>query len=310
MPSTDNVRALRSKCESYKISTVGNKADLEDRIRAHEAQLQENQDSSSVEQIRVEAILFSDMTSESLDDETVGREGWELLDHGAKDAEIIHDEKPARWGNRKGLTVMEKLDYLEAKTAGLEAESAGLDAELAGLKATLAAKTRARDEELDKMKEELALLKASSEGYLQIRNRFLAVYRRDVLMNATGDDRAMIEVGNGAAHDGDPVTDALLYEREIRFDDRTYISLYGMDWARALRCRDDSKTLQLLAAHATAKADEKQPLESELAEAFEAFLCALIQEAETFQRHPKRPWHAVKCDGGRLETALEKDKVL
>ncbi|KAI9825193.1 MAG: hypothetical protein M1826_007050 [Phylliscum demangeonii] len=319
MPSTVIVRALRSKCRGYKISallhqhkhglpgirrapfssTAGKKAELQDRIRA---QLQQ-QHSSSIEQIQVEAILFSDMMSESLDDETVGREGWELLDHEAKDAEIIHDEKPVRWGNRKGLTVMEKLDYLAAATAGLEAETAALEAATAGLEATEAAKSAAWDAELDKVKDELALLKASSDGYLQIRNRFVAVYRRQVLKDAKPHDCGLIDVGNGAAHYGDPVTDALLYEREIRFDDRTYISLYGMDWGRVLRCRDDLKTLQLLAAHATAKADEKHPLESELAEAFETFICA-------FDDGGCRPWHAVVRGGGRLETALEKDKVL
>ncbi|KAI9811031.1 MAG: hypothetical protein M1826_003332 [Phylliscum demangeonii] len=93
--------------------------------------------------------------SESLDDETVGRECRELLDHEAKDAEIIRDDEPVRWGNRKGLTVLEKLEHLVAETAALSAE-------MAGLKATLAAKSSARDAELDKMKDELALLKASS----------------------------------------------------------------------------------------------------------------------------------------------------
>ncbi|KAI9812981.1 MAG: hypothetical protein M1826_002572 [Phylliscum demangeonii] len=185
-------------------------AELQDRIRA---QLQQ-QHSSSIEQIQVEAILFSDMTSESLNDETLSRECRELLDNEAKDAEIIRDDEPVRWGNHKGLTILEKLEKVD-----------DLAAESATLKATV-----------DRVTDELALVKASSDGYLQIRNRFVAVYRRQVLKDATPDDRGLVDVGNGAAHDGDPVTDALLYQRGIRSDDRTYASLYGITWAKVLSC--------------------------------------------------------------------------
>ncbi|KAI9810559.1 MAG: hypothetical protein M1826_003515 [Phylliscum demangeonii] len=99
-----------------------------------------------------------------------------------------------------------------------------------------AAKSAAREAELELVKDELVLLKASSDGYLQIRNWFVAVYRRQVFRDVTAHGRGLIDAGNGAAHDGDPVTDALLYQRIIRWDDRTYSSLNGMACGRVLLC--------------------------------------------------------------------------
>ncbi|KAI9825192.1 MAG: hypothetical protein M1826_007049 [Phylliscum demangeonii] len=217
---------------TYWVEIAGKKAELQDRIRAQLPQ----QHSSSIEQIQVETILFSDMTSENLDDKTLSRECRELLDNEAKDAEIIRDHEPVRWGNRKGLTVLEKLETLEDLAAETAAKSAARDAETAARSAAQDAEIDRVKDELALMKDELALLKASSDGYLQIRNRFVAVYRRQVLKDATPDDRGLVDVGNSATHDGDPVTDALLYQRGIRSDDRTYASLYGMEWESVLSC--------------------------------------------------------------------------
>jgi hypothetical protein len=72
-------------------------------------------------------------------------------------------------------------------------------------------------------------LKLASEGYRRIRNRFLNVYRRDVLGHVTHQEHQQISDGNNAAaHGGDAVADASLYTSGERHDEGVLIKLYGL----------------------------------------------------------------------------------
>lgn len=74
-------------------------------------------------------------------------------------------------------------------------------------------------------------------SHTEIRNRFLSVFRRDILRNETARDRAIINASEHAARYGHAVADAALYEKNVRFDGTTYRELYGLGWQDALRYR-------------------------------------------------------------------------
>ena len=70
-------------------------------------------------------------------------------------------------------------------------------------------------------------LQQESSESRAIRQRFLDTYRRDIL----GVDLAsykFITEGNEAAHGGNCWSDLLLYDKGLRSDETTFISLYGL----------------------------------------------------------------------------------
>ena len=71
-------------------------------------------------------------------------------------------------------------------------------------------------------------LKLASEGYRRIRNRFINVYRRDVLRDVNHQEYQQISDGNNATHGGDAVADASLYTSNERHDEGILIELYGL----------------------------------------------------------------------------------
>ena len=99
---------------------------------------------------------------------------------------------------------------MEDKLTGLQNKVGGLQNEVGGL----------RNEVKD--------LRLASEGYRRIRNRFINVYRRDVLGYVTRQEYQQISDGNNAAYGGDAVTDASLYTSGERHDGDVLIELYGL----------------------------------------------------------------------------------
>ncbi|KAI9827388.1 MAG: hypothetical protein M1826_006313 [Phylliscum demangeonii] len=197
-------------------------------------------------------------------------------------------------GNRRGRSVQHKLDAVDALASKFDE-----------IESEIESKTAALDMDLDQMREQLAVPKASSEAYLQIRNNFPATYRRDILHHATAGDRGLRSAGNTVAHDGDPIGDAFLYERGLRTDEQTYLSLNGLSWTQVLRRRkssgvgrrnsylmwesfvitsqaeNDRATMMLLTAHASAKADKQRPLETALRNAFQSFVATFDENWPT-----------------------------
>ena len=78
-------------------------------------------------------------------------------------------------------------------------------------------------------------LTSISEGYLDIRMRFLDNYNKKVKRNPAFQQTPAIEIGNRRAHGGDARVDAALFRDQKRPDDpETYKELYGVDHSKAL----------------------------------------------------------------------------
>jgi hypothetical protein len=83
-------------------------------------------------------------------------------------------------------------------------------------------------------------LTQTSEGYRKIRHRFLQVYRRDILMEIDRQGLEIIGEGNVAAHDGDAVADASLFNPGKQYYERILVDLYGLTASQILylgKCR-------------------------------------------------------------------------
>lgn len=66
--------------------------------------------------------------------------------------------------------------------------------------------------EIKALKTELSLVFLALDGYLSIRNRFSAVFRRDLLDQKSEADRPAIISGNLFSHASDVLADALLFD--------------------------------------------------------------------------------------------------
>lgn len=76
--------------------------------------------------------------------------------------------------------------------------------------------------------------KATTESYFAVRSRFFAVFLRDRVGNTTRTEQKLINEGDLAAHGGDPLTDAMMFKKRIRTDDKIFGLLYGMTWTRVM----------------------------------------------------------------------------
>ena len=128
----------------------------------------------------------------------------------------------ATYGNQTGLNLLdtfsdckEMMKRLEAKEATSEARKATSEARIATLGA-----------EVDGLKIQVKDLTLSSEEYRSIRNRFIEVYRRDVMKNITKEGYEMIGNGNEAAHHGDVIADSAFYLSFRRYDEDTFVHIY------------------------------------------------------------------------------------
>ena len=78
-------------------------------------------------------------------------------------------------------------------------------------------------------------LTSISQGYLDIRMRFLDNYNKKVKRDPAFQQTPAIEIGNQRAHGGDARVDAALFRDQKRPDDpETYKELYGVDHSQAL----------------------------------------------------------------------------
>jgi hypothetical protein len=92
---------------------------------------------------------------------------------------------------------------------------------------TLKVKYKELEVRYDEVETKLSLVASSCDGYLNIRNRFVAVFRRDILEQRSAVDRQIVMDGNIDSHHGDGLTDALLFEQGMRSDCSTFQLLYG-----------------------------------------------------------------------------------
>ena len=103
-----------------------------------------------------------------------------------------------------------------------------------------------QQKEITSLKRHVGRLIESSEGYLSIRRRFLAIYRRDVKGEEVLQGSETIPEGNMRAHEGDALGDAILFDRDQRRDRSLYRELYGLDHTQVLEFCTDQDSLRIL----------------------------------------------------------------
>jgi SAP domain len=69
---------------------------------------------------------------------------------------------------------------------------------------------------------------------LNVRSRFLSVYKRDYLKIENPEDSDMIDKGYYTPTDGNVKFDAILYKKKLRTDESVFEKLYGITWRYAL----------------------------------------------------------------------------
>ncbi|MCJ1479633.1 hypothetical protein MMC13_008319 [Lambiella insularis] len=120
----------------------------------------------------------------------------------------------------------------------------------------------------------LRQLTSASDSYMAIRRRFFDTYKRDVLKMTEFRSTKAIQAGNAHAHNGDSVTDALLFKSDSRQDRSIYRDLYGLDYQSVLDLHaesSDNDVFLVLDTHATLLVSGQQ-LSSELKVAFDSFV--------------------------------------
>lgn len=130
-----------------------------------------------------------------------------------------------RWDNSRGLSVLEGLEEHKARLERLETkmESQGDDIH------TQAAEIQTQAAEIATLKVEVVGLKLSSTFYLQVRSHFSSVFLRDKMQKLSRADAKLIKNGNISAHEGDSLVDVTMFRKDVRFDDKTFRLLYGLE---------------------------------------------------------------------------------
>ncbi|KAI9790270.1 MAG: hypothetical protein M1816_005295 [Peltula sp. TS41687] len=101
----------------------------------------------------------------------------------------------------------------------------------------------------------MRVLAIASKGYMEIRAIWLDVYKRDRRLQRKPNYAA----DHGAAREGDPVSDAHLYERRGRTDELIFRELYGFAPAKVLKIYASDKSGQIISVlnqHATLLAQQ------------------------------------------------------
>jgi TolA-binding protein len=135
------------------------------------------------------------------------------------------------YGNQWGRELLEERHDMKERMKRLEDKVTSLQHNVTDLQhnvTDLQRQNTCRQNENADLQRHVKDLKLASEGYRKIRNRFINVYRRDVLGHMTHQEHQQIGDGNNAAHGGDAVADASLYTSGERRDEGVLIQLYGL----------------------------------------------------------------------------------
>ncbi|RPB02832.1 hypothetical protein L873DRAFT_1732661 [Choiromyces venosus 120613-1] len=129
------------------------------------------------------------------------------------------------------------------------------------------------------LEDHVGSLTTSIEAYKLLRNRFISTFKRDKgLVNATEADRKIIAEGNGWAHGGDVVVDALLYQgTEGRRDRLAFEKLYGI-MPGDIRVISYQPTIDILNLHAGVIASKHKTGSDEFYARFSEFV-KLLKES-------------------------------
>ena len=125
------------------------------------------------------------------------------------------------YGNTLGVELIKERDDIRSSQDVLQKEVKALKGEFREFREN-------KDRETLDLQTRIKELAAASQGYLNIRHRFLDTFRRDILKDPTAKWTPMIQAGNAAAHHGDAVTDAGLFETGSRKDKTLIVKVYGL----------------------------------------------------------------------------------
>ena len=187
---------------------------LDHMIRTAEIQTREIQDHKR--EFKDQVLEFEKFKKESQSEKRVSKKQIEALENGVRKSKNQIDAL------QSGVQVSKnQIEALESEAQESKTKSTTQDNSLAALEA------RVSD------------LSLTSEGYLDIRMRFLDNYNKKVKLNSAFQHTLAIEAGNRRAHEGDAVTDATLFREEQggekrREDPETYKELYGVDHSMTL----------------------------------------------------------------------------
>ncbi len=89
--------------------------------------------------------------------------------------------------------------------------------------------------ETEVLKRRVEVLETACEGYRRIRRRFFDTYKRDILRLPHVLASRDIHTGNEAAHEGNVVIDADIYDIESRNDLYVFQNLYGLEVGQVMK---------------------------------------------------------------------------
>lgn len=128
------------------------------------------------------------------------------------------------YGNSLGLSLLEEREEWRTRFDRLEAQQNHHSTKFA-----------AQDQEIGTLKTRTHYLSIRAIGYNTIRSRFFDTYLRD--FKGRDDLRGSKTIRNGdrAAHHGDSVADAYLFQEGKRNDYSTYRELYGLEPSQIIK---------------------------------------------------------------------------
>lgn len=132
-------------------------------------------------------------------------------------AEYGAAEERNTYGNQADRGLLEDIHDMKERIKRLNDWMAKMDTQMADHEAQIA-----------DLQDRVEILTTDVEGYHGIRHRFTDTHRRDAPRNVTEQGSIRINEGNIAAHEGDAITDAMLYITHQRDDEDVLISLYGL----------------------------------------------------------------------------------
>lgn len=204
----------RQVCRKLELPINGTNNQLAKRLKNHMKRYR-----TPPVEFAVKAILMSDFGRDSFSDNDVGDKAREAIEKAANEATVDHNQEPVRWGNAQGLTHLEDQDRLKTDSKKHTDQIAYLLQKV---------------KKVESLESDMTAIKATTESYFAVRSRFFAVFLRDNFHKSSRADRKLIKEDNFAAHGGDPLTDALMFKKSLRTDDKTFELLYGMTWGRVI----------------------------------------------------------------------------
>ena len=212
---------LQGLCQKQGIDGSGTRTDMIERLRA--CSLDESTTLSVKGEVLATTKSMDDecavilLTSTAVDDEpTMIQPGPEALEEAVK-GDLYAQYDRTTIGNQRALSFRSLPREMAIVKNRLTAIQTRLDEVI-----TL-------ERRVNTLEEQVEILTTSSEGYREIRNRFMNVYARSMAPDLSAHARKAIWEGNQAAHGGDAKADADLYRpgAKARDDMEIFEELYG-----------------------------------------------------------------------------------